>query len=160
MGFSQLITGMREQGLDQLLGVDITASPSEVSLALGVSERAEATKTVANQGVVIYDKSLQKFFRQKKEVLEDHERVFPIHIDTYRRHYREGCRHHGLLEEGPHVWRHTFAVHAMHYWGWSRPRTRDYGRWARDESLQNYGHVHLLAWNEARLTKEQVERGN
>ena len=68
--------------LDQLLGVDIKASPSEVSLALGVNERGETTKTGVNQGVLIHDKSLQKFCRQGREVLEDDEKVFPISIDT------------------------------------------------------------------------------
>jgi hypothetical protein len=158
--WSQIDELLREQDVEHLLGADIIPDQQgAVSLMLGIIERGETTKSGTNQGVVVQHPDLCAFYIRRKEEIGPTDRVFPFHIDRYRRWYAKAAKKFGLLEEGPHVFRHTGATYLIHYKKWERQKARDFGRWAKDKSMSNYGHSHLLGRNQQRLSKADNDRG-
>lgn len=158
--WAQLDTGMREQDLEALLSDDINVGHTGTSLNLGVLERGESTKTGTHQGVTVLEPALQRYFRRKKRTLPRGAKVFKFKIRKYQEAWNRALLKYGWQDlGGVHLLRHCMAVFLLQYFGWTRDKVRERGRWKQDESMIQYTKRHLLHQNEERLSTEQKERG-
>ena len=151
-------------------GGDKSRGEIKVGLHPGVLERGESTKRGTARGVYILDQQVANWLACRKAEVGPKGRIFPFSYESYLGSVKEALGDHDLQDlGGTHLFRHTGAVHLIHYGfppspgarpvKWKTDKVQVRGRWPHAKSVAHYTKSHLLLRNEERLSESKHERG-